>query len=129
MELCYNLRNFEILEIFYTDHKFVWPRWILDLGKQFNLMMHLENVFKTSWTCLGGTFGRLLEDVLKTIWRRMAETNILILMKTSGRSLEDVFWRRRLKTSSRRLHEDEYLLVCYCFIVMFFYRVPVVFLI
>ena len=24
--------------------------------------------------------------------------------------LEDVFWRRRRKTSSRRLHQDEYLL-------------------
>ena len=74
----------------------------------------LEDVFKTSWRCL--------EDVLKTSWRHMAKTNILVLTKTSSedarlrrtysswRRLEDVFWRRRWKTSSRRLHQDECLL-------------------
>ena len=86
----------------------------------------LQNVLKMSW--------RRLEDVLKTSWRHMAETNILVLtktswrrlqdvfwrrkakadifvlIKTSWRCLEEVFWRRRRKTSSRRLHQDECLL-------------------
>ena len=81
-----------------------------------------EDVFKTSWRCLEDVFARRLEDVLKTSWRRMAKTNILVLTKTSSedvrlrrtysswRRLEDVFWRRRWKTSSRRLHQDECLL-------------------
>ena len=76
-----------------------------------------------------------LEDVLKTSWRRTAETNILVLTKTSSRCLQDVFWRHKakvnifvsiktssssrllktkkkdvFKTSSRRLHQDERLL-------------------
>ena len=46
-----------------------------------------------------------LENVLKTSWRRMAKTNILVLTKTSWRRLEDVFWRQRRKTSSRRLQD------------------------
>ena len=66
----------------------VWPRQILDLGKQFNLMIRLENVLKTSW-------------------RRMAKTNILVLIKTSWRCHVDVFWRQRGKTPSRRFHQDE----------------------
>ena len=75
-----------------------------------------------------------LENVLKTSWRRIAKTNILVLTKTSWRRLEDVFWSRKtkanifvlmktswrrllktktkgvFKTSSRRLHQDECLL-------------------
>ena len=55
-------------------------------------------VFKMSW---------------RRLWRRMAKTNILVLIKTSWRRLEDVFWRhlqdvfwrRRRKTSSRRLQD------------------------
>ena len=46
----------------------------------------LQNVLKTSWRCP--------EDVLKTSWRRMTKMSILIL----------------IKTSSRRLHQDECLL-------------------
>ena len=59
-----------------------WP-WIsqrCDLGKQFNLVVRLDNVLKIS-----------LQDVLKTSWRHMAKTNILVLTKTSWRCLEDVF--------------------------------------
>ena len=94
------------------------------------LKTFLEEVLKTSW--------RRLENVLKTSWRHMAKTNILVLTKTSWkhmaktnilvltktssedvrlrrtysswRRLEDVFWRRRQKTSSRLLHQDECLL-------------------
>ena len=40
---------------------------------------------------------RLLENVLKTSWRRMTKTNILVLIKTSWRRLEDFFWRRRVR--------------------------------
>ena len=73
---------------------------------------------KTSWKYLWRTSWRGLEDVLKTSWRHMAKTNILVLtktswrrkakanifvlIKTSWRRLEDAFWRRRRKTSSSR---------------------------
>ena len=56
----------------------------------------------------------------------MAKTNTLVLTKMSSedvrlrrtysswsRRLEDVFWRRRRKTSSRRLHQDKCLLGYY----------------
>ena len=68
------------------------------------LKTFLQDVLKTSW-----------QDVLKTSWRRIAKTNILVLTKTSSedvrlrrtysswsRRLEDVFRRRRRKTSSPR---------------------------
>ena len=98
---------------------------------------HLEDVFKTSWRRLEDTWKRSwrrfedvlkmswrrLEDALKTysqdkyigldqdvLWRRKAKANIFVLIKTSWRRLEDVFWRRRRKASSRRLHQDECLL-------------------
>ena len=130
----------------------VWPRQILELGKQFNLMIRLQNilkaslqdVLKTSWRCLENVFADLLktfskpledalarrledvlktfwkrledvlktygqeeyigldQDVLKTSWRRMTKANIFVLIKMSWRRLEDVFWRRRWKTSSSR---------------------------
>ena len=57
-------------------------------------------VLKTSWRCLEDVFARLLEDVLKTSWRRMNKTNILVLIKTSWRRLEDIFWRRMTKTNT-----------------------------
>ena len=50
----------------------------------FNLMIHLENILKMSWG-------------------RTTKTNILVLIKTSSRCLEDALWRRRQKTSSRHL--------------------------
>ena len=86
----------------------------------------LEDVLKTFWRCL--------EDVLKTSWRRMIKMNMLVLIKTSWRHLEDVFLRRMskanifvliktswsrllktkmkdaFKTSPRRLHQDDCLL-------------------
>ena len=87
---------------------------------------NLEDVFKTSWTHL--------ENVLNTSWRRLEDIwprriywpwprRLEGVLKTSSedarlrrtfsswsRPLEDVFWRRRRKTSSRRLHQDECLL-------------------
>ena len=125
----YHTCKFSTLIINFPEVK---PRQILDLGKQFNLMIGLENVLKTS-----------LEDVLKmfwrrspktswkrlgkTFWRRMAKTKILVFIKTSWRRLEDVFGRRMImatifvlikkmktkdifKASSRRRHRDECLL-------------------
>ena len=59
----------------------------------------LEDVLKTSfkrhlgkmsWRYLEDVFTRCLEDVLKTFWRCMTKTNILVLIKTS--------WIRLLKT-------------------------------
>ena len=98
-------------------------------------MIRLENAFKTSWKGFKDALARRLKNFLKISWRRMTK----VLTKTSWRCLEDIFWRcmtkvnifvlikislssscwRRLlktkmkdffKTSSRRLHQDEYLL-------------------
>ena len=55
----------------------------------------LEDILKASWRCL--------KNFLKMPWGRMTKTNLLVLIKTSSRCLEDAFWRRRQKTSSRRL--------------------------
>ena len=98
----------------------------------------LQNVLKTSWRCLEDVFARRLEDVLKTSWRRLEDVwprriywswprRLEDVLKTSSedvrlrrtysswsRRLEDVFWRRRRKTSSRRLHQDKYLLGNFC---------------
>ena len=57
-------------------------------------MIRLENVLKTLW--------KRLEDVF---WWRKAKANIFVLIKTSWRHFQDVFWRRRRKTSSRRLQD------------------------
>ena len=106
------------LQIFYTDQKFseVWPRQILDLGKQFNLMMsskrlediftrRLEDVLKTAWTCLEDIFARRLADVLKISWWRFYKS-LEDVLKASWRRLvirlEDVLktsWRRMAKTN------------------------------
>ena len=73
----------------------------------------LEEIFKTSWRRLK-TYGQakyicLDQDVLKTSWdvfrRRMTKANIFVLIKTSSRHLQDVFWRWRWKTSLRRLQD------------------------
>ena len=87
------------------------------------LKMFLQDVLKKSWKCLEDVLARHLEDVQPRqiccswprrlgdiFWRRMTKANIFVLIKTSWRCLEDVFWRRRRKTSLRRLHRDECLL-------------------
>ena len=90
----------------------------------------LEEVLKTSWRCLETFLQDVLKtlwldvlkkygqdeytgldhNVLKTSWRRMSKANMFVLIKTLWIWVEDVFWRRGRKTSSRRLHQDECLL-------------------
>ena len=93
-------RRFEdVLKTSWQDAlKMSWRR-LEDVLKTF-----LQDVLKTSW--------KRLEDVLKTygqdeyigldqdvFWRRKAKANIFVLIKTSWRRLENVFWRRRRKTN------------------------------
>ena len=59
----------------------------------------LKGVLKTSW-----------QGNLKTSWRRLEDTWPRRIYWSLSRRLEDIFWRRRRKTSSRRLHQDECLL-------------------
>ena len=63
---------------------------------------------KTSSRHFEDVFARCLENVLKTfsedLWVRW-------IYSPWSRCLEDVFWRRRRRTSSRSLHQDECLLV------------------
>ena len=56
-----------------------------------------EDVLKMSGRRFCKTSLRRLENVLKT--RRLAKANILVLIKTSWRRLEDVFWRRMIKAN------------------------------
>ena len=105
----YHTFRFSTLTINFSE---VWPRQILELGKQFNLMIRLRNILKASlqdvlqgyfkmfwrriirlnrltssriWRCLEDVFA----DVLKMSWRRLHN-----ILKTSWRCLEDVFARR-----------------------------------
>ena len=73
----------------------VWFRQIADLGKQFKLMIRLENVLKTSLKVVLKISWRHLEEFFKTSWRRLEN-----VLKTSCKHLEDV-----LKTHGR----DEYI--------------------
>ena len=61
--------------------------------------------WKTSWIHLCKTFRKHFENVLKTSWRCMTKTNILVFTKTSWRCLEDVFWRRRQKAPLRHFQD------------------------
>ena len=86
----------------------------------------LEDVLMTSGKRLEDVLETFLQDILKTSWSRLEDvwtTRILVLSKTSwrrlktssediwliriyspsSRRLEDVFWRRRRKSSSRGL--------------------------
>ena len=74
----------------------MWPRQILELGKQFNLMIRLQNILKAS-----------LQDVLRMSWIRHED-----VFNTSWICLEDVFvdvlktsWQDVLKTSSKHLQD------------------------
>ena len=92
--------------------------------ENFNMMIRIENVLKTSlqnvlkmsWRDFCKTSWRRLENllktswqhVLKTSWRSMTKTNILVLTKTSWRLLEESFenaWLRWIYSSWRRLHQ------------------------
>ena len=82
-------------------------------------MIRLENVLKKFLQDVRKTSWRHLENVLKTYdqdnfvgldqmsWRRLLKTYEL---GNYIRLDQDVSWRRRQKTSSRRLHQDECLL-------------------
>ena len=99
----YHTCKFSTLIINFPEVK---PRQILDLGKQFNLMIRLENVLKTS-----------LEDVLKMFWRRFPKTSLKRFDDILARHLEDVLktflktsWQDLLKTYGQDenigLHQD-----------------------
>ena len=100
-----------------------------DLGKQLNLMIRFENVLKTSLQDVLRTFLRRLEDVLKTFlqdvlntaWKRLEDVWARWIHWSWARHLQHVFWRRRWKTSSRCLHQDECFLGFYndCYIWAF----------
>ena len=94
----YHTCNFSILTINFSE---VWSRQILDLGKQFNLMIHLENVLKTSLPDVLKMSWRHLEDIFKTSWKRFC--------KMSSRSLQEIFQtscQDVLKMSWRRLENE-----------------------
>ena len=94
--------------------------------EQINSMIRLEKVLKTSfqevskmsWRRLSKTSCICLEDVFmmswrrfcKTSWRRLEDVWPRWIYWSWSRRLEDIFWRRRRKTSSRCLHQDECLL-------------------
>ena len=75
-------------------------------------MIRLQNVLKMSSRCLEEvlkTYGQdkyidLDQDVLK---KSSEDVWLIRIYSSSSRRLEDVFWRRRRKTPSRRLHQDE----------------------
>ena len=78
----------------------------------------LEDVLKKSSKRLEDIFARRLKDVLKSSWRRLEDAWPRRIYWSWPRRLEDVFWRRKakanifvlIKTSLRRLHQDECLL-------------------
>ena len=74
----------------------VWPREILDLSRQLNLMIRLEKVLKTSLLDVLRMSWRCLEDVYKTSWR---------LLKMFLQDVLKTFWGR-LKDILARLLED-----------------------
>ena len=114
----------------------VRPRQILDLGKQFNLVMsfkrlkgifarRIQNVLKTSWRhfcraslktswrCLEAVFKDVLQNVLKTPWRRLEDAWPRPIYWSWSRRLEDVFktpsedvWLGRIYWSWSRHLED-----------------------
>ena len=93
---------------------------------------HLEDVFKTSLKRLEDLLKAFLQDVLKrfskrlqnvlktswqdeyigldqdVFWRGKAKVNIFVFIKTSWRRLLKTKTKDVFKTSSRRLHQDEY---------------------
>ena len=97
----------------------VWPRQILDLGKQFNLEIRLENVLKTSlqdvlkmsWTHFEDVLKTFLQEVLKTFWQDVLRTSwrhLEDVFKTSWGCLDDVL-ARRLEDLLKSYGPDEYI--------------------
>ena len=92
----------DVLKTFWRRFEEVFPRLLEDVLKMY--WKRLKNILKTHGQ---GKYTGLDQDVF---WRRMTKENIFFLIKTSWRHLQVVFWRRRQKTSSRLLHQDECLL-------------------
>ena len=93
MRSFYHTCKFSALTMNFSE---VRPRQILDLGKQFNLVMSLKR--------LKGIFARRIQNVLKTSWRHFCRASL----KTSWRCLEAVFkdvLQNVLKTTWRRLQD------------------------
>ena len=84
-----------------------WRRFEDVLAKHLEdvLKTFLQNILKTSWQDVLKTPGRRLENVLMTSWRCMTKTNILVLIKTSWRPLQDGF----IKTNVCWINTLEYL--------------------
>ena len=107
----YHTYKFSTLTINFSE---VWPKQILDLSKQFNLMVRLENVLKIS-----------LQDVLEMSWRRLKDalkTFLQDVLKKSRRRLEDVWprqiywsWSRRLEDVLKTFSEDLWVRWIYSF--------------
>ena len=93
IKFCHTCR-FSTLTINFSE---VWPRQILDLEKQLNRMIRLENVLKTSLQDILKIPSKSLEDVFKTSWRCLED-----FLKTFLQDVLKMFWRR--------LHQDKCLL-------------------
>ena len=94
--------KFSTLTINFSE---VWPRQILDLEKQLNQMIRLENVLKTSLQDVLKMSSKSLEDVLKISWRRFC--------KTSWRRFEDVFIKTNVCwVCSPKLSLENWILHC-----------------
>ena len=115
----------------------MWPRQILDLNKQFKLMIRLENfleaflqdvlkiledVLYTSLKSLGGVLAKSLKDVLKTSWRHLQ--NVLkMFWKCLKTLLQDVLkmhseevWLRQIYSSWSRRLEDVFIKANVCWV-------------
>ena len=108
-----NLRHFHHTCKFSTltiNFSEVWPWQMLELGKQFNLMIHFEDVLKVSWRWLCKT---IWPNVLKISWRRLKDVLKMSrrrFWKRYWRCLDDVFakktpWKRVEDVLPRRLEE------------------------
>ena len=90
------------------------------------LARRLGDVFKTSWRRLEDilkTYGQddyigLDQDVFKRSWKRLLKTFKLRRIYSFWlRRLEDVFWRRRQRTSSRHL-QDVFIKTNICCVIL-----------
>ena len=81
----------------------VWPRWIcLSWSRRLEESLNTYDQKRIYWY-----WPRCLENVLKMSSEEVWVKRIYL---SWWRHFEDVFWSRRQKTSSRRLHQDECLL-------------------
>ena len=127
------IRLENVLKVSLQDVLKTYWRWLEDVfARRLEDVLRTlwQEVLKISWRRLEDvlkTPSRILEDVLKTSWRRLEDVwqrrlycscarRLEEVLKTSSEDvwlrwicsswltcLEDVFWRQRRKTSSRRL--------------------------